>query len=235
MNPLASLNQYLTQFVSVERQQTFQKVIGNRTRYIAVALEDIYQPHNASAVLRTCDCFGIQDIHVIENYNQYDVNPDVALGASKWINIIKHNQLENNTMQTIQNLRNQGYRIVATSPHANDVNLDDLDVEAGKLALFFGTELNGLSNLVLDNADTFLKIPMFGFTESFNISVSVAITLHHLTHKLHQSDLEWQLSYDEQQIVLLNWYKNNIKKADVLIENFCNQHKLDFRSINDLL
>ena len=163
---------FLQEFITENRLATFEKVLDNRTRYITVSLEDIYQSQNASAVLRTSDCFGIQDIHVIENKNKYNINPDVALGSSQWLNITKYNQEENNTLQAIQKLKEKGYRIVATTPHTDDVDLDSFDLTKGKIALFFGTELKGLSDLMIENADEYLKIPMYGFTESYNISVS---------------------------------------------------------------
>ncbi|MGD9993490.1 MAG: TrmH family RNA methyltransferase [Salinivirgaceae bacterium] len=231
---LSGLNGYLKEFISTKRKALFEQVIQNRTRYISVALEDIYQPHNASAVLRTCDCFGIQDVHVIENQNKYQVNPDVALGSSQWVNIVKHNRQEHNTLNTIQHLKENGYRIVATTPHTNDVTLDKLNLDEGKIALFFGTEMRGLSQTMLDHADTYLKIPMFGFTESFNISVSASIILHHLTHKLHQSELNWQLSDFEKEQVQHEWLKRTIKKVNLIIDDYCKKNQIDYSKITAL-
>ncbi len=209
--------QLLKQFVTPHRWDLFQKVIENRTRYITVVLEDIYQPHNASAVLRTCDALGVQDVHIIENRNQYRVNPDVALGAHKWLSLYKYNQLENNTLEAINKLRSQGYRIVATTPHRDDVELKEFDLSRGKVALFFGSELPGLSDLVLDNADEYLRIDMYGFTESFNISVSAAIILHYLTAMLRRSDISWQLTQEEKQRILLQWLKRTVRNADAIL------------------
>jgi tRNA (guanosine-2'-O-)-methyltransferase len=231
---LSDLNSYLKDFISAKRKNLFEQIILNRTRYISVVLEDIYQPHNASAVLRTCDCFGIQDVHVIENQNKYQVNPDVALGSSQWLNIIKHNKQEHNTLSTIQHLKENGYRIVATTPHSNDVTLDKLSLDEGKIALFFGTEMRGLSQTMLENADAYLKIPMFGFTESFNISVSASIILHHLTHKLHQSELNWQLSDFEKEQVQHEWLKRTIKKVNLIIDDYCKKNRIDYSKITAL-
>ncbi|MGC9375815.1 MAG: TrmH family RNA methyltransferase [Bacteroidales bacterium] len=214
------LTKYLEQFITTERLELFYKLLNQRTRYITVVLEDIYQSQNASAVLRTADCFGIQDVHIIENKNEYQINPDVALGASKWLNLVKYNKQENNTLEAISHLRQKGYRIVATTPHTQDVNLENFDLTQGKTALFFGTELRGLSNEMIDNADEFLKIPMFGFTESFNISVSAAIILHHLTTSLRKSEINWQLSDNEKEEILLEWLKKTIKKSSLLIDDF---------------
>ena len=209
--------QFLSKYVTEHRFSLFQKVIENRTRYITVVLEDIFQPHNASAVLRTCDALGVQDVHIIENRNQYRVNPDVALGAHKWLNLYKYNKQENNTLAAIEHLRSEGYRIVATTPHKNDVELKEFDLDRGKVALFFGSELPGLSDIVLSNADEYLRIEMYGFTESFNISVSAAIILHYLTAKLRQSDLPWRLSEEEKKQIILEWLKRSIRNADALL------------------
>ena len=210
---------YLLDFVSENKKQLFEKIIQSRTKHIAVILEDIFQPHNASAVLRTCDCFGIQDIHIIENKNIYEVNPDVALGSSKWLNLYKYNSTDNNTIEAFNSLREKGYRIVATTPHENDCLLEELNLDS-KIALVFGTELEGLSEIAINNADEFVKIPMYGFTESFNISVSAAIILHYLTEKLKKSNINWELSKKEKTDIELNWVKNVVKRSDLLEEEF---------------
>lgn len=215
------LYNFLSQYITEERFETFQHVIEKRSRYLTVALEDIFQPHNASAVLRSCDCFGIQDVHIIENRNTYTINPDVALGASKWLNLVKYNQSKENTLSAIEALRSKGYRIIATTPHKNDVDLHNFELTKGKTALFFGTEKQGLSETVLQNADEFLKIPMYGFTESFNISVSAAIVLHYLSLNMRRSDdIEWQLSDAEKKDILIQWMKHSITHGDLLVKQF---------------
>lgn len=215
-----ALLEYMLGFVSENKQNKFDEVIQNRTRYLTVVLEDIYQPHNASAVLRSCDCFGIQDVHIIENQNTYQVNPDVALGSSKWLNLIKYNQRENNTPEAVKHLKSKGYRIVATTPHKDDVDLRELDLEKGPVALIFGTEMRGLTDDGLALADEFMKIPMYGFTESFNISVSAALCLFYLTEKLRSSQFEWKLSEAEKLEVKLNWARQVVKRSDLLEQKF---------------
>lgn len=198
-----------------------ERVLDNRTRYITVGLDDIYQPHNASAVLRTCDCFGIQDVHIIENRNTYSVNPDVALGSSQWLEFIRHNQSEENTLSAVTSLRNAGYRIIATTPAGKQsANPDNLNLEKGRMALFFGSEMEGLSAAVLDNADELLTIPMVGFTESFNISVSVAIILYQLTGRLRTSSLKWQLSEKERAKIKLKWLRESVRGSELLEKKF---------------
>jgi tRNA (guanosine-2'-O-)-methyltransferase len=217
---------FFKEFLTDNRWDVFNKVIDERTRYMTVVLEDIYQSQNASAVLRTCDCFGVQDVHVIENVNQFKINPDVVLGSTKWLNLFNYNSNENNTLSTIQTLKENGYRIVATTPHNDDVELDNFNLEKGKFALFFGSELPGLSNIVLDNADEFLKIPMYGFTESFNISVSAAIILHHLTFKLKKSMIEWKLNEIERDDILYNWLKTSVKDSDRIEKEYYRRNKI---------
>lgn len=191
--------------------ELFERVLNFRTRYITLALEDIYQPQNASAVLRSCECFGIQDVHIIENRNEYRINPDVVMGASKWLNISRYNEKEYNTSDAIGILRDKGYRIVATSLQEDSVPLEEFDIQKGKFALFFGTELTGLSDTMLEQADEYVRIPIRGFTDSFNISVSAAIFLHHLTLQLHRSDISWKLGADERNELLIRWLNKSIK------------------------
>jgi len=217
---MKELNCFLERFMTDERREQMTRILAHRTKYLTIVLEDIFQPQNASAVLRTCDCFGIQDVHIIENRNEFNINPEVVMGSTKWLSLHRYNQQQNNTREALRKLKQQGYRIVATTPHKNDVDLESLNLNAGKLALVFGTELTGISDVACDEADEFMKIPMFGFTESFNISVSAAIAIHHLKHKLHQSSINWQLSENDREQVYLHWLKRSIKKCDLLIEKF---------------
>jgi tRNA (guanosine-2'-O-)-methyltransferase len=203
----------LLSFISDHKNKLFDKIIQYRTRYLTVVLEDIYQPQNASAVLRTADCFGLQDVHIIENRNEYVINPEVALGASKWLTLHRYSESENNTLEAIQKLKSEGYRIAATMPHSDDVMLSDLDMNQ-KTALFFGTELQGLSEVVQQHADVFVKIPMYGFTESYNISVSAALCLQDLTSKMRVDSIDWKLSEEELLNVKLDWARSVVREAD---------------------
>jgi tRNA (guanosine-2'-O-)-methyltransferase len=215
---------YLSGFATRDRLDTFERVLANRTRYLTAALENIFQGHNASAVLRSMDCFGIQDAHIIENEYEYRVNPDVALGASKWLTLIRHNAEAQNTRSAIERLRARGYRIVATTPHTRDVSLPDFDLDRGKAAFFFGTELEGLSDTLMQQADEFLRIPMCGFTESFNISVSAALVFYELAGRLRRSGLDWRLSEEEKQDLRLEWLKQSVKHSGLLIKRFMAEH-----------
>lgn len=219
--------QFLSDFVYERRVSQLQKVIENRTKYITVVLEDIFQSQNASAVLRTSDCLGIQDIHIIENKNRFNINPKVVLGSAKWLTIKKYNGISNNSEKAIKKLKEEGYRIVATSPHIDEVSLDQFDINKGKVAIFLGTEQTGLSETVLKQADEYLTIPMFGFTESYNISVSAAIVLYDLTKKLRESDINYQLSKDEQEILILTWLKGITKNYQMMEKRFLQENKVN--------
>jgi len=220
------LIEHLSGFITERRLQLFNTLLNLRTRYITVVLEDIYQAHNASAVLRSCECFGVQDVHIIENHNPYKISPDVALGANKWLSLYRYNHPADNTLNALHALKAKGYRIIATTPHKNDCFLEDFDYTKGKFALLFGSELNGLSSTAISLADEFIKIPMAGFTESLNISVTAALCIHHLTGKIRTvKTIPWRLTPDEQQDIKLCWLKNSIRKSDLLQKAFLDQQK----------
>lgn len=228
---ITELIDFLKPFITTGRFDKFISALEFRTRHLAIVLEDIYQPHNASAVLRTCDCFGIQDVHIIENRNRYEVNPDVALGASKWLTLTKYNGQANNTTRCLEALKEKGYRLVATTPHINDHTPETLPLET-RTALIFGTEKEGLTQEALSMADDFIKIPMVGFTESLNISVSAAIMIHTLSRRLRSSGLGWQLSKTEKDLLLIDWMKNTIKQSDLIVKQFFQSNVLGQHNTN---
>ena len=210
------ISEFLASFITEHKLALIEEVLARRTRFITVALEDIYQPHNASAVVRTADCFGIQDVHVIEGRNKYDPNPQVLQGSAKWVDIIKHEGSRNNTASCFTELKEQGYRIVGTTPHGDGISLSDYEVNQ-PMALVFGTEDTGLSEYAMEHVDDFLRIPMYGFTESFNLSVSAAICLYQITTKLYNSDKGWQLDEDDKTDLRLTWYKKIVRRSESLI------------------
>ncbi|RMH72009.1 MAG: TrmH family RNA methyltransferase [Gemmatimonadetes bacterium] len=215
------LIEFLTQHITPERRARIDEVLTYRTRYITLVLEDVYQPHNASAVLRSCDCFGIQDVHIIEKRNAYKVNTDVALGASQWLTLHRFRQEDpaggvDATQRCFNHLREKGYYLIATTPHT-DRTLEEVPLDQ-PLALVLGTELLGLSSVALELADERVKIPMYGFTESFNISVSAAVMLYHLIRELHHSGRDWHLSEDEMQALRLAWIRKSLKRKTEPLE-----------------
>lgn len=215
-----ALTDYLRDFCTEERWDKICEVAELRTRYLTVVVEDIYQPHNASAILRSCDGFGVQDVHIIENYNQFDASSRVTIGADQWLTLHQYREPErDNTRICLNHLKEQGYRIIATSPHENDFNLNNLPIDQ-KTAVVFGTELDGISDRVKEMADGFMKIPMYGFSESFNISVSAAVCLNNLTRRLRESDIHWNLSEEELEEIRLDWVRKSVKAGDQLQERF---------------
>ena len=206
-------------YLTDKRKTLYKKVIAERTCHFTVVLEDISQPHNASAILRTCDIFGVQDLHTVENKYINRVSKYVAKGSQKWITSKRYKSDGNNTQICFDNLREKGYQIIATSPHNNSCLLQDFDISK-KTAFVFGEETEGISDFVKENADGFLNIPMVGFTESLNISVAAAIILQDVTTKLRNSDINWHLSEKEKEMLYYDWLKKSIKNSDVIEEKF---------------
>jgi len=198
--------EYLEGFLTDNRKEKFLKVLSNRTNHFTVAIEDVFQLHNTSAVMRSCEVFGVQQLNVVEEKFGKSIDKEIAMGAQKWVDVNRYESISN----CVESLKNKGYQIIATTPHENDCLMDDFDISRPS-ALFFGTERDGLSEEVMKNADGFLKIPMVGFTESLNISVSAAIILQNLMHRLRNSDVNWQLSEQEILEKRLHWAKNSIK------------------------
>ena len=205
--------------ISISKQEMYERISKERTNHLTVVLENIYQEHNASAVLRTCDCFGIQELHAIEKNNQYKVQRDIALGAGRWVDLYNYDQGENPTLDCIQKLKAKGYKIVATTPHEKDVTIHELDLSQ-PIALVFGTERKGISQEIIDLADEFVRIPMYGFTESFNISVSVALALNILRDRLENSDIKWKLNEKEQTTQKIKWCKKILRSGDEMETEF---------------
>ncbi|MBP8823091.1 MAG: RNA methyltransferase [Flavobacteriales bacterium] len=203
----------LAPFITDHKRALFDRIAPQRTRHITVVLEDIYQPHNASAVVRTADLVGVQDIHIIENRNKYTVNPDVTLGSSKWIDMVRYREAgADNSGRCMASLKEKGYLLVATSPRADNVTPEDIPLDR-PLAFCFGTELTGLGDGMMKQADILLRIPMHGFTESFNISVSAAIVLYTVMQRLRNSDAPWRLAPEEIDALKLSWARKTVHSA----------------------
>jgi tRNA (guanosine-2'-O-)-methyltransferase len=212
------LIKYLSGFVTEARLKRFEEVLANRTRHIAIGLENIYQAHNASAVLRSCDCFGIQDVHIIENENKYTYNPDVSLGSEKWLTLNRYT--DDKSLDTcINTLKEKGYAIAVTSLHKDNYTIEEVPLNK-KVALFFGTEMRGATNELESKADMFVKIPMLGFTESFNISVAAAISMYALSSRLRKEGIAWQLTELDKEELRLQWLRNTIPKVELIEKDF---------------
>jgi len=208
---------YLGQYITEHKKAVMERVLSKRTRFLTVVLEDIFKPHNASAVIRTCDCFGLQDIHVIEKTNQYKINPYVTRGASQWVDLHKHYQEDGSSSvdACFSTLREKGYKIYGTSPAASSISIYDLE-PSQKLALVFGNEHEGISEEVKQKADGLVHIPMLGFTDSFNISVSASIFLHDLIKKAATyQHPDFYLSEEEKNQLRMQWFREIVKHSDL--------------------
>ncbi|MBP6072960.1 MAG: RNA methyltransferase [Flavobacterium sp.] len=206
---------FLENILTENRKERFLEVLKNRTNHFTVAIEDVFQLHNTSAVMRSCEVFGIQQLNVVEEKYGKNIDKEIAMGAQKWVDVNRFESIEN----CIETLKNKGYQIIATTPHKEDCLLENFDITKPS-ALFFGTEKEGLSQEVLNAADGYLKIPMVGFTESLNISVSAAIIIQNLMNRLHRSDINWQLTDEQILEKRLQWAKNTIKDIKRIEERY---------------
>lgn len=208
--------EYLKDYITPHKIKLIEKVLNQRTRYFTVVLENIFKPHNASAVLRTADCFGIQDIHIIEKENSYKINPYVTRGASQWVDIYKYENTAGTAVKDcFGELRNQGYLILATSPRPESISIHDLNPER-KIALVFGNEHEGVSEEALAQADGLVHIPMYGFTESFNISVTASIFLFDLLRKVQSMDIpDVFITEAEKHELRSKWYRGLVNQVEI--------------------
>ncbi|KKP28574.1 MAG: SpoU protein [candidate division TM6 bacterium GW2011_GWF2_30_66] len=220
INLKKELIENLSQNLTENKKNLIEKLIINRTKHITVVLEDIFQAHNASAVIRSCECFGIQDVHAIKQRNKFSPINTISKGSSQWMDIYSYKTPE----ECYENLKKSGYKIVATTPHKRSISLQQLDLSQ-KTAFVFGTEDIGLSKDAIELADEYVTIDMFGFTESFNLSVSVGICLYDAISRLHASDINWHLSESELLDVKLGWIRNIVSGASVFEQRFLESKK----------
>jgi len=219
MNPNDFVLKRFYEIITPSKQRMFDRIAADRTRYLTVVLEDVFQEHNASAVLRTCDCFGIQDMHVISRRTAYNVQRDIALGAGRWVDVFHHGYESNSLTKCVEELKSKGYKLVATTPHTEDYKVQDIDLDV-PLAIAFGTERQGISDELLELADAHVKIPMYGFTESFNLSVSAALVLQTLRQRLETSEIQWKLSMQEQTALKIQWCMKILNGGEALKARF---------------
>lgn len=215
-----SLIDYLNEFVTPERRERIEHVLERRTNHIAVCIEDVYQLHNTSAVLRSCDVFGIQQLYVIEEQFGKRLDKNIAMGSEKWVDVHRFDTAK----QCIDRLRSDGYKIIATTPLKTSAPLEDFDISE-KSVICFGTEKSGLSPAIMDQADGYIHIPMEGFSESLNISVSAAIILHQLRSRLNESEIPWQLNMEQYTEKRLNWTMKSIRSIDDVLSRYTQENQ----------
>ncbi len=210
---------HIAPMLSDRRKDLFDVILSQRTRHFTVILEDLYQKHNTSAIVRSCDIFGIQDVHIIENKYKSYISNQVGKGSQKWLDFHRYREKQINTQDCIDSIKSQGYQLIATSPHNDSCLLHDFDITK-KSAFVFGVEKAGVSDTMMRQADGFLKIPMVGFTESLNVSVAAAITLQSVTQRLRNSTINWQLTEDEIFYKKLEWMEKTIKSIVKVKERY---------------
>lgn len=204
----------LTPYVSEHRQELMKRVVDERTRHISLVFEDINKPHNINAVVRTAECFGVQDLHFIKNKNDYQVSKGISQGSTKWLSFHHHNEKQDNVTSCYNQLRENGYKILATSLHEKSKSIFDSSPEE-KIAVVFGTEGTGISEQAGNQADGYVHVPMVGFTESFNLSVTAAIIL---THFFKDKNASWLLSDQEKEELIAEWYQRSVRASDKILE-----------------
>ena len=208
--------EYLEKYSSAEKCERIKTISQQKTDHVMIVLEKIFQPDNISAVLRTAEGLGVNTVSLIENEHGYKNNRTVDKGSGQWLNLKKYQTTES----CFKELKDAGYTIIATSPHAKAFPLSRLPLDK-KIALVFGTETTGVSQYVLDNADGYVTIPMYGFTESFNISVAAALCLYDVTRRLHETDtINWKMSPEEQKMLALTWLRNSVSGAQEIERRF---------------
>lgn len=211
------LRERLAELATPARRARLEEVLAMRTRRLTVVLEDVYQPHNAAAVLRSCDCFGVQDVHVLEDRNPFAPSPEVAMGAAHWLNLHRHPAGPAGTAEALAGLRARGFRLVATALGGDAVGLEEVPLDR-PVALLFGTEERGLTDGALAAADLRVRLPMYGFTQSFNVSVCAALCLYELTRRLRREREDWRLAPDEWEWLHLAWLMRSIPNGEKVAE-----------------
>ena len=214
------LTHHFSQFISEHKKEFIERVLDHRTRHITIVLEDIYQSQNASAVVRTCECLGLQDLHIIETTSTWTTNKLVLKGANKWLDIIRYKKKNGHNVQDCFHfLRQKGYHIAVTDPSPDGTSIEEVAIDK-PLAIVMGNERHGSSPYALAHADSKIHIPMVGFTESLNISVSAAICLNSLLFRLRKSTLPWRLTEEEKKVLRLQWYKGVVRRSELLEREF---------------
>lgn len=215
---LNRLIRHLCSFVSEDRLERINRTLDLRTRHLTVVLEDAYQPQNASAVLRTCECFGIQDVHVVESDNPFRISVNVVQGAAKWLTLYRYRG-DGSIDDCLRRLEDRGYRLAAMVPGAGAVPIDELPVDT-PLALCFGSEDQGLSARARSLADLAVAIPMHGFTASLNLSVSAGIAVQRLSARLRSSRAPWGLAPEERDRLRALWLARSAASGRQIVRRY---------------
>lgn len=210
--------QALLPFLSEERTERFEQVLARRTRHLTVVLENVFQSRNASAVMRSADGFGLQDVHLIEDVNPWVPNRGVSKGTNAWLTLHRYRSAADPTAACLERLKRTGYQIAVTSPHVDGYDVTELPIDR-PVAVVMGTEWEGVSDRMLEEADLHVAIPMHGFAESLNISVAAAVVLHELNRRLRlQPASTWGLSEAEKRELRAAWAMASVRNAQGILK-----------------
>lgn len=205
--------EYMAQFLTEERKEVLSRTLAMRTHYMRILTENMFHPQNASAIMRHCEAFGIQQIHTVEDRCKFDPSVNIVRGTQKWVDVEHHDT----TAEALATLKAEGYRIVATTPHRCSATPETFDVTKGKFALVFGTEHAGISDEVIAAADDFLMIPMCGMVESLNVSASAAILIYMLSQRIREQVEDWQLNDAERLRLLTRWTISSVRDYEGIL------------------
>jgi tRNA (guanosine-2'-O-)-methyltransferase len=208
----------LSEHISEHKRNLFESALAERTRYVTIVMEDLYQAQNTSAIQRSAESFGVQDLHVIENRHAFAHHRRISKGASDWLTMHRYNEpSDNNTELCLLSLKEKGYQIVVTALHEKTISLHELDLSS-KTAVLMGTELTGASEKAMQMADVYMKIPTFGFTESLNVSAASSIIMQNLTNRIRVENRPWQLTEQEKLSLKIEWAKHSIYWSKHIVE-----------------
>ena len=207
--------EYMMGFLTEERVEVLRRTLAERTRYMTILTENTFHPQNASALVRHCEAFGLQDLHTVETVCKFSPNVNIVRGTDKWVDITRHES----TAEAISSLKAVGYRLVATTPHRESCTPETFDVEKGPFCLVFGTEHAGVSDEIIEAADEYLRIPMCGMVESLNVSASAAILIYMLSQRMRLSpSIDWRLSDEENRELLFRWVMSSVRDAERILQ-----------------
>ncbi|MBQ3582523.1 MAG: RNA methyltransferase [Alistipes sp.] len=206
---------YMESFLTDERREVLRRTLSSRTRYMTILTENTFHPQNASALVRHCEAFGVQELHTVETRCKFNPNVNIVRGTDKWVDITRHDS----TADAIAALKGAGYRLVATTPHRESCTPETFDVELGPFCLVFGTEHAGVTDEIIEAADEYLRIPMCGMVESLNVSASAAILIYMLSQRMRLSpSIDWHLKEADEREMLFRWVMSSVRDAERILE-----------------
>lgn len=212
---LHSIYEYLQQFLTSERLQKIEYFSAQSSDYVLPIMEDVYQFRNAAAIVRSAEACGFHKIVALEKINVFEPNLEVTKGADTWVEVEKLPA----KIDSLKEIKNRGYKIVAVSPEKEATPLPEFQINE-PVALTFGTEWEGVTEEILDFADETLAIPMYGFTQSFNVSVAAAICFYELKQKLIQQKIPHFLDDEKSLRMKIRWAVNSIRSGSQILNQY---------------